>query len=360
MEEVVRLELFSVTEVRQWLLFGVSVRGLSEDVIAKPRAYAIINNPYAIGDLKIISALFVNDQVVAYTYLFPDNVRVLDENGNSIQKLIYWNTALYCDTRYEGRGYAFCVIGQFCELYGDDYFDLDAAPASIENLKYAGLHVESLNQYQLSRKLIYKQGIKSLLARLKEMCVLKLKSNKKKLIKQINSCNYRLEYVNFVDDETFSFICTHATNDLFLRSQEMFNWILTYSFMRSCPILSRVDKDNVFSSNRKSFAFYGVRVLVNNKLVGFYVYSDSDEVWYLNYLYYDAVYENDVFYSIAEHIILSNRVKVHTSNEKLWRFLLKYNLYSKSYVVKKSFSYPSSFVYDCQYQIHAGDGDNIA
>jgi hypothetical protein len=359
MEEIVRLELFSVVEVKQWLISGISLRGLSEKVIARQRAYAIINNPYVTYDLKIISALFVNDHVAAYTYLFPDKVRVLDEDGNPMQKLIYWNTALYCDPKYEGRGYAFCVIGQFCELYGDDYFDLDAAPASIENLKYAGLHVEFLNQYQLSRKSIGNAGLKSILARIKEKCELYLFSNKRSLIKQISTTKYSLEYVDFIDDETYDFICKHATNDLFLRSHEMLNWILKYPLMRSCPLLSRVDRDNVFSSNRKIFAFYGVRILVDNQLVGFYIYSDSKEIWYLNYLYYDTNYEKEVYYSIAEHVIHSDRVKIHTSDEKLWKFLSSYNLYSKSYIQKKSFSYPANFIYNQHYQIQAGDGDNI-
>ena len=359
MEEIIRLELFSVAEVKQWLISGISLRGLSKEVIAKQRAFAIINNPYVTDDLKIISALFVNDHVAAYTYLFPDKVRVLDKNGNPMQKLIYWNTALYCDPKYEGRGYAFCVIGQFCELYGDDYFDLDAAPASIENLKYAGLHVEFLNQYQLSRKSIGNAGLKNTLARIKEKCKLSLFSNKRSVIKQINTSKYSLEYVDFIDDETYDFICKHAKNDLFLRSQEMFNWILTYPLMRSCPLLSRVDRDNVFSSNRRVFAFYGVRVLVDNQQVGFYIYSDSEEVWYLNYLYYDTNYEKEVYYSIAEHVIKSDRAKFHTSDEKLWKFLSSYKLYSKSYIQKKSFAYPANFTYNHQYQIQAGDGDNI-
>ena len=359
MEEIVRLELFSVAEVKQWLISGISLRGLSKEVIAKQRAFAIINNPYVTDDLKIISALFVNDHVAAYTYLFPDKVRVLEEDGNPMQKLIYWNTALYCDSKYEGRGYAFCVIGQFCELYGDNYFDLDAAPASIENLKYAGLHVEFLNQYQLSRKSISNAGLKSTLARIKEKCELYLFSNKRSLIKQISTTKYSLEYVDFIDDETYNFICKHAKNDLFLRSQEMLNWILTYPLMQSSPLLSRVDRDNVFSSNRKVFAFYGVRVLVDNQQVGFYIYSDSEEVWYLNYLYYDTNYEKEVYYSITEHVIKSDRAKFHTSDEKLWKFLSSYKLYSKSYMLKKSFSYPANFTYNPQYQIQAGDGDNI-
>ena len=48
MEEQVRLELFTVRQVRDWLEHGVAERGLSEKLIARTRAWAIINNPYAI------------------------------------------------------------------------------------------------------------------------------------------------------------------------------------------------------------------------------------------------------------------------------------------------------------------------
>ena len=59
MEEQVRLELFTVQQVRQWLKTGIGERGLSEKVIARTRAWAIVNNPYATDELNIISAIFV-------------------------------------------------------------------------------------------------------------------------------------------------------------------------------------------------------------------------------------------------------------------------------------------------------------
>ena len=359
MEENIRLELFSVQEVRHWLLTGNAERGLSESVIAKQRAYAIVNNPYATDDLKIISALFVDDHIVAYTYLFPDLIRIQDQDGSFYERLIYWNTALYCDPLYEGRGYAFIVIGQFCELYGEDYFDLDAAEASVENLKFAGLKVDYIQQYALSNKSIRQKGIKSFLARLKERVILILKSREQELLRTIRSCSYRLEYVNYVDAATYQFIGQHSENNLFLRSQQMFNWILSTPFMHSCLLLHRVQRQTVFSSDRQYFSFHGVKVWSDDQLVGFYLFSDSNEVWYLNYLYYTKEFEADVFNSIAEHILFAKRPKVITSCEDLWRYLSSYNLYSKSIVFNKSFAYPSTFQYTDSQHIQAGDGDNI-
>lgn len=359
MEENIRLELFSVQEVKHWLKSGHAERGLSEKVIAKQRAYAIVNNPYATDDLKIISALFVNDEVAAYTYLFPDLIRIQNNDGVFQERLIYWNTALYCNPKYEGRGYAFIVIGQFCELYGEDYFDLDAAAASVENLKYAGLIVEYIQQYVLTNKSIRNKGIKSKLARIKEQLSLAIQSKEKELRCEIQSAAYKLEYVSYIDDDTYQFIVDNSKVNLFLRSQKTLNWILNYNFMHSCPLLHRVENDNVFSSKRKYFSIQGVKVLRDNQLIGFYIFSDAQEIWYLNYLYYIEEYETDVFHSIAEHILQVKRPKVQMSNHSLWSYLSKYNLYSKSHIIDKSFSYPSGFKYDKMLHIQAGDGDNI-
>ena len=99
--------------------------------------------------------------------------------------------------------------------------------------------------------------------------------------------------------------------------------------------------------------------MVNNNLVGFYIFSDSNEKWYLNYLYYNEMYEKDVFNSIAEHIICSKRPKVLTSSNKLWSYLNGFHMYSKAFILNKSFAYPSSFEYSKSKHIQAGDGDNI-
>ena len=125
MKEELRLELFTVADVRDWIVHNRSVRGLSEQLIAKTRAWAIVNNPYAEDELNIVSAIFVNDEVAAYTYLFTDEVH---------RKRVYWYTVLFCSPKFEGRGFAAIVIGQFVELYGVMCYDIGAAPASIEDL----------------------------------------------------------------------------------------------------------------------------------------------------------------------------------------------------------------------------------
>lgn len=350
MEEDIRLELFTVAEVRNWLVHNQSVRGLSEQLIAKTRAWAIVNNPYATDDLNIISTIFVNDVVAAYTYLFPDKVQ---------GELIYWNTTLYCSPQYEGRGYAAIVIGQFVELYGENYFDLDAMPASIENLKFNGLNVTFVEQYVLEKKHINTTSIKGKLASLKEKLRNATQARVSQLKNEIKNASYHIEYVPFVDDETYAFILEHSRQDLFVRSQKSLNWILQYPFMQESPIKNRVKRTLEFSSTRQQFRYHAVRVLKNQKLIGFYILNESVEVTYVNYIYFDTNYKKEVFCSILEHILQFGTKKVFTSNQSLADYINEYHLYPHYRVYKKSFAYPKSFNYDESKNIQAGDGDNI-
>lgn len=350
MEEHVRLELFTVQQVRDWLMTGKTERGLSEKLIARTRAWAIVNNPYATDDLNIISAIFVNDEVAAYTYLFPD-----EHNGQRI----YWNTTLYCAPKYEGRAYAAIVMGQFCELYGEHYFDLDAVKESVENMKFIGLQVDYVDQYVLSNKSIRTDNFRGKLASLMQCIQITYNSREKQLRCQIANANYRLEYVNFVDDETYTFIKEHAKGDLFLRSQKMLNWILTYPFMQESPLAYRVERDTQFTSTRRAFHYHAVRVLAGNQLVGFYILNESKEVLYLNYLYYDKDFADTIYLSIAEHVLQFRAPKFFTADKACADFIAQYKLYPKRETFHKSFSHPQSFVYDPTKFIQAGDGDNI-
>ena len=350
MEEQVRLELFTVRQVRDWLEHGVTERGLSEKLIARTRAWAIVNNPYATDDLNIVSAIFVNDEVAAYTYLFPDEL-----NGQRI----YWNTTLYCAPKYEGRAYAAIVMGQFCELYGEHYFDLDAVKESVENLKFVGLQVDYVDQYVLTNKSIRTDSIRGKLAALMQRVQIACRSREKQLKAEIAKANYRLEYVNYIDDETYTFIKEHAKDNLFLRSQKMLNWILTYPFMQESPLAYRVAQYTKFSSTRRAFRYHAVRVSVDKRLVGFYILNESKEVLYLNYFYYDNDFAETVYLSIVEHVLQFRAPKFFTADKVCADYIAQYKLYPKRETFHKSFSHPQSFVYDPTKFIQAGDGDNI-
>ena len=352
MKENIQIKLFTAADLRQYFMHSQPVDLLSERVIAPVRAYAMIMNPYVKDDMALVSAIFVDGEVAAYTYAFPDKLEKPD-------RLLFWNTVLYFDPKYEGRGYGYVVIGQMVEQYGDAYFDLDAVPASVENLKYAGLTVEYVDQYVLDQKKIHTDTFRGKLAHLVETIRLLCVSRKKELQSLLKDADYTLAYRNYIDDEAYDFIRKHSGNDLFLRSQQMLNWILTYPFAQESPVCNRVQRSCAFASIASTFRFYAVEVRKNGQLAGVYIMRHAKGELYLNYLYFDADYKNDVFLSIAEHVIKFQEPRLFTAHKEVRDFIADFHLFAKQYVYKKSFSYPDDFVYDKTKFIQAGDGDNI-
>lgn len=355
MDEQIELKLFTIADLKQFFLHNKSVELLSERVINHTRAYATITNPYVTDDMGVVSAIFVNGDVAAYTYVFPDQCFV-----NGQQRTVYWNTVLYVSPRYEGRGYGAIVIGQMVELYGDDYFDLDAVPASVENLKFAGLQVDYVDQYVLEQKHITHCNLRGALAYMKEGVRIRTAYNKlQDMVNAQSGVSYAFRYVSYIDDTTYSFIQRHSQNDIFLRSQAMFDWILSYPFGQESPLFNRVRSQCAFTSTQEVFRFYAVQVYVEGQLVGVYIVRRKRDELYLNYLYYSLEYENIVFRSIVEHISHIQPIRFFTAYKVLADYIGGLHIFAHNRVYRKSFSHPVSFIYDKTKFIQAGDGDNI-
>ncbi len=350
MNEKIDLKLYSVADLKDYFFHNKPVELLSDEIISRTRAWSIIHNPYATDDLHVVSALFVNNEIAAYTHLFPD-----EQDGQRI----YWNTTLYCAPKYEGRGYAAIVIGQFCEIYGEHYFDLNAADASVANLKFCGLNVEYVPQYVLSRKAIHGNNLKAKMARLLERISYAYTNRKQALLKDIHAANYTIRYTKFVDHQLYEFIRTHSASNVFLRTRELFNWILQYPLMLDCPVIERVVRESQFTSNKQGARIYGVEVYKDASLVGFYILNSSALSIDVSYIYYDPQYEREVYLSIAEHVLQFNTPQVLMCHEVLWQFLQSYKLYANAYQRRKSFAYPQGYVYDKSKTMQSGDGDNL-
>lgn len=353
MSDNVKLRLFTAAQIRDWLFHGTCYAGLSEYLIDKQRAFAILANPYVEDDMSLISALFVNDRLGAYTYVFPD---LLEKPNN---RMIYWNSTLYVDPKYEGRGYAYIVIAQMCELYGADYFDLDAAEASVENLKYQGLHIEYVPNYLLSNKNIHRNGLKGELSYLSNKLIKLINNRKNELSIGIANSRYTIQYTSYIDDEIYAFVKSHSSRDVFLRRKDTFNWILQYPFLLESPLEKRCRRTCEFSSIIKEFKMYGVVVREDDVIIGFMILRSTPEEWAVKYLYYDQMASMSVFHAVAEHLITYPKKRFFTADKGLHDFVAKYNLYDHDTLYNRSFAFPDNFSFNRGLAIQAGDGDNI-
>ena len=353
MAEQIDLRLYSAAQLKDWLMHNRAAEGLSEVLIDKVRAYALVSNPFVSDDMSLVSALFVDGKVAAYTYVFPDRME------KPAGRTIFWNTTLYVNPHYEGRGYAYCVIAAICELSGDDYFDLDAAEASVENLKYQGLTVVYRPQYILRQKATGSGSGKAALAQAWHRLEGGIKSREKELQALMANSDYRLQYVNYVDDETYAFVRSHAEGDLLLRSQESMNWVLQHHFMIESPLRRRVRRRCRFASALPTFRMYAFVVRLQEQMVGFVVIRATRDEWAVKYLYYDESASEVVFMAVAEHLLAERRPLFSTADKRLHDFVAQYRLYACEEIYNRSFAYPKDFDYDASLNIQAGDGDNV-
>lgn len=345
------LKIYTILDLRNWLIHNHATEGLSDKIIAPQRAYAIINNPYVKDEDSVLCAIFENEVPVAYTTAFPDWIE-------REKRIIWWFSTLYCHPSVQGKGYGLIVIGQLCELIGEsNYFDMDGAEETVSIFNYLGLKTRYISRYLFTHKNIHPSSLKGVLAYAID-CITQRQCGirRKNLLQKIATNNYNLRYVSYVDDITYRFIVNHAINDVFVRSQAMLNWIISYLFMQASPLINRVDRTLEFASEVKAYTLQTVQVWKHDNLVGVFMYRMMNRQFSLKYLYYDTNYTQDVFEAIAEHIISLKAQSIQTTNTVFAQWLKPLMLTSKYIEEKQSFSFPDWFdIKDRNIQL--GDGD---
>lgn len=342
------LKLYTVAKLKEWLMHNHAAEGLSEQIIALSRAWAIVHNPYVKeGDL-VVAAIFEDGEAAAFTAAFPE----LIDNQR-----YWWFTSLWCNPKHQGKGYGLIVIGSLVEVYGEEYIlDRWGAQETAEIFKHFGAQVTYKPRYIFGSK-INRQTAKGKLVhfiRSAQRCLHRL------IESPIKQEEYSLRYVSNIDDDTYAFIEQHRKQDLFLRTQPMLNWIVQYSFTQACPLIERTASTTAFAPAKAiSNQMYAVQVWNQEKLVGFYIMKHTEEDMHVLYLYYDAEAANKVFTSIRDHVIRLKVEQLVTDSEALANYIRNNIYFPKKRVEQIHFAYSESLNVQPQVTLQYGDGDGF-
>ena len=337
------LKLYTVKDLRDWLEHNHPAEGLSERVIAPTRAWAIVNNPYVKEDDVIVAAIFEDGQLAAYTASFPD---MLDGQR------IWWASTLYCYPQFAGRGYGMIVVGSLMEAHEPDLtFDRWGASETVEIFNHFGYSTAYTLRYHLSDGKIDTSSLKGKLAyraqELKKYLHPWLKASK---------ANYTIQYASTIDDEAYAFMGAHRGTNLWLREQDMLNWIV------SCPFVKAGQDECVcaFGGNAKRYEYKVVKVYVGEKLHGVYVLLLNDESLNVVYLYYTYEKRDVVFDSIIDQLISFRPKSFVTENPNLFERVREHLYYPKMREEKVSLSIPDNKQELTNFTLQLGDGDSFA
>lgn len=339
------LKLYTVAQLRDWVMHNDAFEGLSDTLISRTRAWAIVHNPYVRDDDPVVAAIFVDNVNVAYTTAFPEMIS---------DHRYWWFSALWCDPKYQGNGYGLIVIGSLAEVYGTEFcLDRWGAKETVEIFTYLG------HNTVYSTRSIF--GVSVQRSTLKGKCIYYLRKLQTKLHRAFEMHpheNYTLRYIPYIDDETYAFIGAHSANDYLHHTQAFLNWGVQYSYTQSAPLIGRVMNKMPFSqSELQDSQSYAVKVIKDDMIIGFYIMKKKEEGLHILYLYFDDAYKNQVFASIRDHINCLHIERCITENKALAEYLRRHIYFPKYSEAQVSFSYPATMPEPQAGHIQYGDGD---
>lgn len=334
------LKIYTVKDLRAWLENNKPAEGLSEQVIAPTRAWAIIHNPYVKEEDAIVAAIFEEGELAAYTASFPD---MLDE------KRVWWASTLYCYPKFTGRGYGLIVVGSLMETHEPDLtYDRWAAKETVEIFNHFGYQTTYTKRYHLTDKKINTSSLKGKLA----YCAQELKKCLHPWPKA-SKANYTVLYADCIDEEAYAFIKAHRGNDLCLREQNMLNWIIKFPFAK----VGLNEEACVFGANAKLYEYKVAEVYIEEQLYGVYVLLKCNNAMSVVYLYYTFEKRDVVCDSIIDIIIAQRAKSFATENEYLYQRVREKLYFPKTEEEKVSLSLPKI---SGEFTMQMGDGDSFA
>lgn len=350
------IKIFKASELQEWLSTGSATFTEQNQFISPARALAFINNPFVYPDDPIACALFTAADngvrsLVAFTAAFPDMVG---------DQRMWWFSTLWCHPSHRGRGYPLFLVGTLAEIYGpENCLDTMGAPETIEIFRFLGHRVSFIDEHRFGCK-ISRQGLLGHLLYTRELALTLLRRIMPRVRYAIRNTQYTLQYTDIMDQGTYNFIQQRADNDLFPRSQQMFNWILSYPLKRCAPLAHRTANHDLFGDSDLLYWLRGVKVLHQGRLVGFYILRNSESDLSVKYLYYDLDHRERVFVSIMEHVLAFGNSCFCTRHAALAQFIGQYRLFSRHSVTKISLSCPERFELNPNAISQGGDGDCFA
>lgn len=341
-------KFFTISQLTDWLLHNRD-NGISDYMISRARAWALIHNPSVKEDDIVLAAAYDGNNPIGYTALFPDKLQKPILEGT-----YYWGTTQWLEPEYRGKGISAKMMLMMKEAINHRYLGLDSSVASCKLDQKQGYKIVYYPRYFY---IWDKQNI-GLLGCIKKLYI---RCANKKVLARLDKYSYTNKFINYVDDCTYEFIKLHSQSDLFLRSQEMLNWQLHYPFVQVVKKDKHLAKENCeFGTNIEAHSIQLVQVYCDEQLCGVYELNIIDGVCSVQYLYFNEEYRDNVFASLVVNVLQSNVIKFRTFNKELYDFMYENgikNMNSKFHVEQISLTVPPNMEIDESLSIQGGDGD---
>lgn len=343
-----------VSEVRDWLESG-RVDAILDHAVSRTRANALVHCPYVKKDDVVVVSATDGDKVIGYTAIFPEKLVRPD-------MWIATGTTLWVNPDYADEFVGYNLVQRLWGAYPDYAVigsEVSPAAAVIDKLLGAAILKYERKAFVFRRSIEVHslRNFASLLLEPFRKCRLR------KAIKRIAATipnNLRVRACETIDAETYVFIQSHSTNDTFLRSREMLNWILRYPFSVENPMTDRAKKSMQFSDQIAKFRNRFLQIYADDSLAGVVLLAERNSVMHVKMLYTDDAHQEEVYALIVETMLKSGAERLFSLYPQLNAYLESHQVAMRVNKAELIFTYPKSLKSLTPFVLQGADGDMFA
>ena len=345
---------YTVNDLRDWIEKGAN-NGLSEHIVSLSRANALLHCPCAKdGDVLVVSAMD-GDVVVGYTAIFPEHLVRPD-------MWIATGTTLWVNPDYADDFVGYNLVQRLWQSYPQyAVIGSDVSPTAAVIDKLLGAKVVKYERKVfVFRRRIAIHSLRNLGSWLMEP--LRQCRQRQALANVLASIPSDIHVAarNVVDAEVYEFIRSHSTNDTFLRSCEMLNWMLRYPFSAENPLANHTVKRMAFSDQIAAYSNHLLSVYQDRTLVGVVMLAVRNSNMEVKMLYTDDQYRESVYALIVETMVHSSAQQLVSIYPQLNAYLQSHHVALRTNSSELIFTYPKADKHFSPLVLQGADGDMFA
>lgn len=306
--------------------------------VSKNRLYAHYHNPQIQDEDVVLLLAYLDSNLAGYMGIYIDKILI-----QGTYRRIGWLSTWWVDPSTKGTGLGRSIL--------DKMYDLMNGEIGISQFTQSAQRVYDKSGYFTALK--KNRGIKAVLRSNLQFVIpamfpssIKLKAlfntldiffnffingklriQKKVLLNKLQSVT--LEYLTFIDDQSYSIIKKYSQEDLTPKNKAFFEWLNSYNWVTKASVLDLTDIHRyAFSMYDIAFDYSFIKICTQGECVGFIVLQNRNYVTKVLFTYYDAdKYVQEVTHVIKLHVVSLQIRELICYDEKVCEELKKSNLF---------------------------------
>ncbi len=245
--------------------------------LPKSKAFWLLSNPRIADDDYCGVLAYENQKMVSFIYMFPDLANI----ANDETQKVYWMISWWVDKKYKDTVLGTYIYNEAVNLTGKQVLIKSYAenvnafyekqPFTVIASRLRHTIFFSVDASMLIGRFKFLKSFRFFLNKIDAFSGTVIRGvNKSKFKKTTKSLIY--DYVNRIDDETWSFIEPLCKNDLIHKTKEYINWQISNTQYTQLPVLGKQSYKTLQTGTSDNIHIHNVKIIKDKVIIGFISY----------------------------------------------------------------------------------------